>query len=164
MNRGFSAVVATVLIVSLTVIVGAVLAAFVVPFVKDNLSGSTSCVPVQTYYTFDGSLGHNCYTPSSYRFSIAERADTKGAEEVIGFNLVVQGTEGSGTMFQARAGTGENLRALNANTYPGLPGPGNIKTYRNDTSARYTSAKLYAVLASGKSCEQQEGSITLRQC
>jgi hypothetical protein len=162
-RRAFSAIVATVLIVSLTVIVGAVLAAFVIPFVKENLTGSTSCVPVQNYYSFDQSLGHNCYTSSSYRLSIAERADTKGAEQVVGFNVVMQGADGAGTMHQART-TSDTLRSLNGSIYPGLPGPGNVKTYRNDTPTRYTRAELYAVLASGKTCEQQGGTVTLRQC
>lgn len=163
MVRGFSAIVATVLIVSLTVIIGAVLAAFVIPFVKDNLTGSTSCVPVNDFYSFEQSLGYNCYTSSNYKLSLAQRADTKGAEQVIGFNVVLQGNDGAGTMHQGRA-TSDTLRSLNGSIYPGLPGPGNVKTYLNDTNARYTQAQLYAVLSSGKTCEQQGGTITLRQC
>lgn len=162
--RGLSTVVATVLVISLTVIIGALLAAFVVPFVRDSLSGSTSCVNVQDYYTFDSSLGHNCYTPSSVIVSIAERTAREGVTPVVGFNLVLQGAGGVSTLFEARNATGNNLMGLQSEMYPGLPGSGNSKTYRNVTSTRYTSAQLSAVLASGKSCPQQGGTITLRLC
>jgi len=164
-QRGFSAIVATVLIVSLTVIIGAVLAAYVIPFVKDTLSGSTSCVGIANYYSFTQSTGYNCYTSSHYKLSLAQRADGKGAEQIVGFNLVLESADGAGTLLEARATTGPTLIFLNGSTtYPGLPGPGNIKTYRYNSTTRYTRAKVYAVLASGKSCDQQEGVITLRQC
>lgn len=163
MVRGFSAIVATVLIVSLTVIIGAVLAAFVIPFVKDNLTGSTSCVPVNDFYSFEQSLGYNCYTSSNYKLSLAQRADSKEGEQIIGFNIVLQGSDGSGMLLQGQT-TSATLLSLNGSVYPGLPGSGNVKTYRYDSSSPYTRAQVYAVLSSGKTCEQQRGAITLRQC
>lgn len=164
MKRGLSTVVETVLLISLTVIVAALLASFAIPFVRENLAGSTSCVPVQNYYSFDSSLHFNCYTATSYKLSVAERADQGGADKVVGFNLVLGGSDGSGVSLQARNETGLHLIGLTSAVYPGLPGGGNTKTYRFDSSVRYTQASIYAVLASGKSCEQQGGTVTLRQC
>jgi flagellin-like protein len=66
MNRnGLSAIVATIMIILLTVSAAGIIMGFVVPFVRDGLQESTECVAFQEYYKFNEDVGlesgTNCY-------------------------------------------------------------------------------------------------------
>ena len=62
-KKGISEVVATMLLVLLAVLGVTIIAGFVVPYIKDNLS-STGCFKARDYYKFDNSFGFNCYEGS----------------------------------------------------------------------------------------------------
>src|SRR3989344_1409600 len=66
-KRGVSPVIASVLLLVLTLITVAILAAFVVPFVNQSLKGSESCLEVFGDLRFD-ETGYNCHTTSLTSF------------------------------------------------------------------------------------------------
>ena len=55
-NKGMSGIVATVLLIMLTIVLGAFLAKFVIPFVKNNLSKSSECLDYRDHFSFQESF------------------------------------------------------------------------------------------------------------
>jgi hypothetical protein len=60
-KRGVSAVVATMLLVVLTLALAVMVSTVVIPFVRESLKSSTECSPYKNYYTFDSSFDLNCF-------------------------------------------------------------------------------------------------------
>ena len=57
-KKALSDVVATVLIILLTVIAGAIIAQFIVPYVKDSLAESSECLDYNNgYFQFEEKIG-----------------------------------------------------------------------------------------------------------
>jgi len=160
-KRGLSPVVATVLIVLLTVVSVSILSAFVIPFVRDNLEGSGQCFEVvgklEIYET-----PYNCYASSSGKegtgFSISV-----DDEKIIGFRVsLVQG--GSFDSYEIKGGaTLNNIRMLGSNFSQPLqiPSNGGVRTYIADGD--FDKIEVFALLDSGDSCDLSD-SLNVKPC
>ena len=164
MPRGLSAIVATVLILMLTILAGSLIAGFIVPFIRDGLSKSTSCVNYQTYFTFDDSLGFNCYRGANYFVSIKADTDRALQEGISGFDLVFAGKEGSAQRVSARSVVNPVLQLVNGSSYTHFPGAGDSVTYIYDSGLALREVRLYTVLADGTVCKQQTGIVSFTPC
>jgi hypothetical protein len=176
-KRGISQVVATVLIIMLSVVAIATLANFLVPFVKNSLYGSTECMPYSEYYTFDESFGYNCYNTKSgeentlYAFSI-KRSSDKSLNETESFKIVFIAKDGSTVPLDVKNGmvSSKSAGGIWMTGSPQIPlritGPGGTATYTyNDTGKeRFESMEVYPVLKSGKICGNEKDSISLAIC
>ena len=176
-KRGLSPVVATILIIMLSVVAVSILAGFLVPFVKRSLYGSTECMPYSGYYTFDESLGYNCYATKTgqentlYVFSIKKSPD-KSLNETESFKIVFITRDGGTVPLDVKNGvassntaggiwmTGSPQGALR------ITSPGGTATYTyNDTAKeRFISMEIYPVLKSGKICGDGKDSININPC
>ena len=89
---GLSTVIATVLILMLTIVAVAVLANFLIPFVKNSLQKSTECLDVQDKYSFEEREGLNCVSNMG-EIILAVRADGAMSvdDKTDGFDLVLSG-------------------------------------------------------------------------
>src|SRR3989344_3323596 len=105
-KRGLSPVVASVLLLLLTVSAVIIVAQFVIPFVKTSLQKSTECVDFANYFSFqerlkfrDRTYRYNCHNISSSGdnlFGISIRADSIDASEgLAGFEIRFVNPEGS---------------------------------------------------------------------
>src|SRR3989344_4105789 len=88
-KRGLSPVIATMLLVVLTVGAIVLVSSYLVPFVKNSL-GSTSCVKYLDHFQFDESFEYNCYTSDKKLYGISIKAgdNNTASEDIVGFNLV----------------------------------------------------------------------------
>ena len=96
-KRGVAPVVATILVILLTVLAAMLVAKFIIPLISGNLEESTECVEVSDYFYFEDEFGYNCYTGKYdgnqfvsrlYGVSVGARASDKElSENVIGFRL-----------------------------------------------------------------------------
>ncbi|MBI3334666.1 type IV pilin [Candidatus Pacearchaeota archaeon] len=164
-KRGLSTIVATVLIIMITVVSAAVIATFVVPFVRDGLQKSTECVDYDSYFMFDESLRYNCYAGTGYNISVRAANLQSASEKVKGFNLVLY-AEGYSIAVPVLAGEPVNAMRMFDITAPALavPRAGETRTYYYDDGAVYTSGELYPILASGKVCKQRNDRIAFVRC
>ena len=168
-KRGVSAVVATILVVLITVAAAALLFSLIVPFVQNSLDSSTKCIPYRQHFTFEESQGYTCYdTEDQTGFSV-RTSNSEGVEEVIGFDVVFLAS-GSSKSISVREGDLSSseegkIRMLDPTIQTiSVPKTGEVQTYvLNDGSASYSSIEIYPVLSSGKICDLTD-SVKLISC
>ena len=163
-NKGVSPVIATVLLLVLTIVIVSILAVFVIPFVKDSLAGSKDCFAVLGDIKFDTSSSYNCfYTNSSNglnRTGFSVRID---GDEVISFSTTLY-RQGSANPYTIENGANLSvLRMLNEDFAQPLevPSNGGVRTYvANDLFDR---VEVNPILKTGKLCKAEE-TVTLERC
>ncbi|MEK6933488.1 MAG: archaellin/type IV pilin N-terminal domain-containing protein [Nanoarchaeota archaeon] len=186
-KRGVSTIIATVLIILLTIAAAALLAQFIVPYVKDNLSGSTECLNYRDYFQFKEKLGnnnYNCYNLGNnikikYGASISAVGNDSDFN-IKGFNLVFIGSDGStkpvrvidGVIVSGGQGTVQtynpNHKADNQNFFLAnikVPKTGETNTYLYTSigDEDFVEMEVYPILKSDKICDLSD-SIKLVNC
>ena len=170
-RKGLSEVIATLLIILLSVALIALAAQFIIPFVKNNLNKSTECLNYKDSLKFKENLGdsrYNCYTNSSIGFSVQTDASLENLSELAGFDLVLV-AEGNSKKLSVRNGAAKSseLRMLNQTlTTIQVPLSGEVRTYVHEKQIgedQFNSMELYPVLSSGRACDISE-SIKLAKC
>ena len=166
MNKvALSAVVATVLILLLTVLAATALAGFVVPFVKNQLQKSTECLNVQSMFLFERGDNRNCYNNNLTVFiSVKATGEKDSSRNVNGFDLVLDGID-SGKVIEARNGS----YSLHLNMSDGtgkikIPNVGEFYSYQYKDGNQYLEAGLKTKLINGKVCEFVSDKISLEKC
>ena len=109
-KRGISPIIATVLLIVLTLVAISILAVFVVPFVRESLQGSKSCVAVIGKIHFDDGSGYNC-------------KDTLAGESRTGFSVTILSEDIVGfkaTLFSS--GSSDTYSITNGSDFPVLNG------------------------------------------
>lgn len=187
-RRGVSTVVATILIVLLTLAAAALLAQFLVPYIKDSLTKSTECVDYRSYFQFKEKIGvksFNCYisngnTKTKYGASISAIGNDSSLS-IKGFDLVLIKGDGSTKPIRvikdAIGSTGVGGITTydpNSNSEPPvclsnirIPSAGETLTYiynPSDAAAEnYIEMEVYPILKSDKVCERSD-KIELKNC
>lgn len=161
-KKGLSPVIATIAIILLTVGAVGFIAGYVIPFVRDNLYGSTECLDYQDYFTADESLGYTCYAEVNgyYLHSISLHAGSADSTLVKGIKLQFI-AEGESVPVDISAGgvaanTAGSVRMLNASKPLEIPENGEIRTYVYNNSIKFTRIDVYPVLQSGKLCDKTD--------
>ena len=170
-KKGLSAVIATVLLVLLTIAAGGIIANFVVPFVKDSLSG-TECVKFRDYFKFEEDFEYNCYDDNGLHGVSIKVVDNSDADKVKGFDLIFK-KEDSAKKVSVRNGNIESCSAGEISILGGtcldvieIPGAGSyyVVTYiYNSSGGDYKKAEIYAVIENDDVCELSD-SIKLIPC
>lgn len=179
-KRGLSAVVATVLIVLITVALGGMIATFVVPYVRDNLQKSTECLAYKDYFKFEENIqgnDYNCYAPPSSGTGTvigasvrANQGDSTNPSDLLGFNIAFTKSDGTTAVKEYRvqspskASNGVWMTGSSGSSVV-LPASNDIITYSYwyASVAQINMAEIYPVLKSGRICDKSD-TIEVRQC
>ncbi len=152
-KRGLSPVIATVLLLVITVVAAGLIATFVVPFVKDSLSGSRECFDVLGDLSFS-ETPYNCFY-----FDQAGLVNRTGfsvkveGKDIAGFKVVLQSGGNSDGFEIINGATLSSIRMLGG-TYGGVlavPQGGGIRTYVADRG--YDRLEIYPIVAGDKKCD-----------
>lgn len=175
-NSGLSPVIATLLLIMLSIASAAILAGFFVPFVKNSLYRSSECLAYDKFYSFDKSLNYNCYYVSAdgqsidYAFSIESSTKelndsdslrvvliTKNGEtNPIEISRFVNSTRAIGGVWMAGQAEGIPLK---------VPSSGSKITYKyRGNNIPYISAEAYPVLKSGRICGNEKDEVVFEVC
>ncbi len=157
-KKGVSPVIATMLLLVITVVLAGLIMAFVLPFVRDKLGDSKECLDVLDGIEFAESK-FNCYqtsTPLETGFSIKLKKDA-----VKGARISLIKTDDSSVVYDINANTPAatlaDVRKVGAGgvyggTALGFPSQaGEQMTYV--ANAEYARAEIAPTTASGKVCE-----------
>jgi FlaG/FlaF family flagellin (archaellin) len=166
-KKGISAIVATILLVMLSVVAVTVIAAFVVPFVRENLYEGTECVDYSDYFSFSEEFDYNCYVFEDpfYRYVISVSAESNSEDieaEVKGFTLAFLTPIGDSQAIEvyenAPDGTGDGMiRRIDMSEPLEAPESGGTRTYvYNSDGVTFEFVKIYPNLNSGKSCAESD--------
>ncbi|MCU0641977.1 MAG: hypothetical protein MUF61_00125 [archaeon] len=170
-KRGVSPVIATVFVLMLTVSAVALIAGFLVPFVKKSLYKSSECVNYKEVYSFEESLGYNCVqkTEGLYAISVKAKFDKELLGGVAGFRVVFKNADGTSKGIEVKNDTSASneqggIRLLGREGLR-IPAAGETITYvyRGASGETFASAEVYPVLNSGTICGEKD-SIELIQC
>ena len=157
-KKGVSPVIATVLLLVLTLVIVSILSVFVIPFVKKSLDGSKDCVDVLGGIRFDDGSAYNCKITNRTGFSV--RIDNP---IIVGFKLSLY-AQGVANPYRIENGSSFSvLRMLNGNFNAPLEVPieGGLRTYV--ANGAYDRIEVNPILKNGKVCDARE-QIELQTC
>lgn len=169
--RGLSDVLATVLLISLTIAAVGIIVGFIVPFVNKSL-GSTNCFEFRDYFRFEESFDYNCFYNDAdnkiYSLTVRPQADNSSSDKIIGFDLRFFGLSTASTTSVRTDGTSSSGISM-LNSIPiQIPQSGGLYSvltynYTTDVNTDYNKVEIYPVIEKGKICEASD-SINLARC
>lgn len=161
-KKGLSSVVATILLVLLTIVSVGVIAGYIVPMIVDNLKG-TECFNYRNSFDFEEEFGYNCHNGSLYAVSVRTKVSSEEKfQNIEGFRLVFVGGGEAKTVDVKEGGekTSE-IRMLNSSLeILHIPKNGEVKTYVFNATASFDLAKIHPILKSGDICDES-GSVKI---
>lgn len=161
--------IATVLLILVTVSAVGIIAGFVIPFVKNSLQG-TECVEFREHFVFEEELGYNCYDGNGlHGISVRARGNANTAT-LNGFDLVFL-KEGFATKASVRIGSAGSCDAGGIRIFGEgcselfeIPGNGNysVITYvYNSSEGSYKNVEIYPV-SNGRVCDKSDSTELIR--
>ncbi len=169
-NRGMSSVVASVLLILITISAVAIISTFIIEFTDKSLK-STECFDFRDYFSFDQSFDYNCRDESNgiYLISVKSRPDNSSSEFIDGLSLRFMGDGNTATehiiggtptgiieMMDERIGNGRLVIPKSGSRYSAL-------TYNYSSNEIYNKIEVYALLKGGKICDMSD-SIEIVPC
>ena len=178
-KRGLSQVVATLLLVLVTISAITLIFGYVVPFVRESLS-STSCIKYRDYFVFDDEFSYNCYSSDGtlYALTVKSKGDAAAASNIAGFNLIFS-REGKSKVVEVRDDVlglcSEGVSMLHTCDVSGgtseaidIPERGEVSTYvfSNTDGIVYERVKISPVINkdSERVCDPSPDSLELSLC
>lgn len=183
-KRGLSTVVATLLIVLITISVGTLVAQFIIPYVQDNLREGGECIDYGDYYQFVETLQHpqtgvkynyNCYSlggaTGTYLegFSIKAKDGINASSQVRGFRVVLTSSDGAAKVIEVNTTTQRSIIAdgvwmlgnkVGGSNRVDVPRSGETISYVYNTGAATNpltvKAEVYPILVNGRICAQSD--------
>ncbi|MDO8508456.1 MAG: hypothetical protein Q7S27_02105 [Nanoarchaeota archaeon] len=176
-KRGMSTVIASVLLILLTISAVAIIANFIIPFTEDSLE-STECFEFREHFLFDEDFDYNCYDTANgkYILSVKVRPENSSSEKVAGisFRLTSKTSGTSATAFEGdvAAGEGDSTKVIGildrqigigTIVIPKPTGRYSAITYNYTSTEAYEKAEVYPVLEDGRICEASDA-IQITEC
>ncbi len=160
-KKGVSPVIATVLLIVITLVAVSLVAVFVVPFVDKNLKGSKDCFAVMDDIKLTD-VGYTCsnaaFKGGRTGFSVQINDD-----DIVGFKAILF-KEGIANSYTIENGSNlTNIRMLSKNFPIGLetPSTGGVRTYV--AIGAYNKVEVNPILRDGRVCDAKE-SIEVTKC
>jgi hypothetical protein len=169
-KRGLSPVLASVLLILLTVLAISIIAGFVFPFIRDSLD-ETDCVAYRDYFLFEDEFDLNCYQNNGkHAVSLNLNKGNADSSNVDGLTirLLSETTAKEFEIYPLERGDcnpeGISIfKKCNLNLeIPGTGGYSSISYLFTGLSESYTKAEVYPILDKG-SCPMSD-SIKLAKC
>tara|TARA_Y100000310_G_scaffold258024_1_gene266263 strand:+ start:256 stop:801 length:546 start_codon:yes stop_codon:yes gene_type:complete len=167
-KKGVSAVIATVMLIMITVIAAGLIFSFVIPFVNQQTEEASDCFGVFGGLEF-GETAYNCYVEAGPCGESGDSTCYNGTgfsievtkEGVAGLKVaLIKG--GSSEIFEIEDGSSSGgLEMLTSGDNITIPSVGEMRTYI--VGDIYETAKVSAVLENGKTCEAADNLI-FREC
>lgn len=161
-KRGIAPIVATVLIILITVVAATLIAAFILPFVNDKLSEGKTCFDtlgdLEIYYS-----DYNCYYVDSNEEGRVGFSVKVNGEKISGFKVVLVDSGNADSITIKSGTTDASLRMLAGDFNQPLEFPdlGGVRTYVYKGNAK--SVEIYPITTTDDECNLSD-SIQLDQC
>ena len=163
-KRGLSPIIATVLLIVLTLAAVSILSAFLIPFIRDGLNSSKSCVGGIGKINFDADSGYNCRfrgdtnKPARTGFSVNILS-----EEIKGFKVGLF-SSGSSDVYEIKDFVSlAKIRMLNKDFNQALEVPESGETRTYVAQGDFDKIIIYPIFSDGSSCNTQE-EIVIDEC
>jgi hypothetical protein len=154
-SKGQSMIISSVLLILLVVIVTFIIIGFVVPFVKNQLSG-TDCFAAVDKVKIINSAKYSCYN-SSKGGEMNVQIRISDDDIISGFSIELGGA--STNSYEIKDGTSDSDVKMFGGNYDDLleiPGKNEERTYVINSSVIPESVRVYPRLEDGRSCESAQ--------
>ncbi len=154
-KRGLSPVIATVLLIMLTIAGIAILAGTILPFIRNSLPDQ--CLPNQRYLEIDNEFNLNCYDLESETYNVSIKVLS---EEVRGISLVFVSADESRRIDIPPGEDG--IKIIDGGS---LRAPNKTETlsYSISSEDKFNKLEVYPILADNELCQIKE-EVSLRRC
>lgn len=141
-KRGISPVIATILLILITVAAVSILAAFIYPMIKENTETATVCFDAQQQVQIETANGRTCFNQTSYNVSVQIKKNPgTQSSEVTDVQIILTDTEGN-TIAKLIS-----KDALNSKT---LPSDNEAKTFIvNSSNKNITKVAIAPIVKTG---------------
>ncbi len=147
-SKGQSLVISSVLLILLVVVVTFIIIGFVVPFVKNQLSG-TDCFDAVGDVEIVNSNKYTCYA----EVEMLVRVRVNDDENIKGFTIVLGGA--TTKSYEIKGGDVSGVVMYDDSASLVLPGKNEERTYKITTGIP-ENINLYPILKDGRSCESAQ--------
>ena len=170
-----SSIIATSLVITITILAGALIGTFVVPFVQKNLERSTECTNYEEYFSLESDvLGPICYQRTSKNnYVIVSSANDKALERgVVGFQLLfvrVANKNDPGAAVsvkvQQSGASDARLQLFEESVKPAvLPKAGEVRIYQFNDGQNYDRVDISTIVGNGRVCDRKADSAKIVAC
>jgi flagellin-like protein len=168
-KKGVDAVVATVLLILITLAAAAMVSQFLIPFVKNSLQSSSECVPYRDYFKFQELFSYkgqdyyyNCEIGNNYGAIV--KAEGKDGSRIGGFAIVLSNNTSSKKISVLSGAISSEVKMLALNDSIIIPSPGEIRTYVLSVgNQNMNKMEIYPVLKNGHVCDKTD-EIVVTNC
>ncbi len=165
-KEGVSTIIATVLVVLMTLAAGALVANIVIPFAKSNLEKGSECLPYREHLRFDNLRGFSCFNSTSGAYQISVSAGVLGekTERVGGLILAFyDGTETVSVEINEEDLESETLSMASGGNLA-VPKSGETRTYIYGNSREFDRVEVLPKLKNGRVCEVSDSIGIENEC
>jgi len=157
-----SQVVASVLLILLVIVSIMVIVTFIVPFIKDQLSG-TECIDLVGQITIKNNPDYTCYDSVGNMSVQIHVGDVQNITK--GFQIAIEFAGSTTSVDVIDGATDSNLYMLNASQAIEVPGKNEERTYIiTNIGSLPDSVSVYPILESGGNCDASDVLNTIILC
>ena len=155
LKKGVSAVIATVLLIMLTVAAVAIIAGIIIPFVKTKLDESKKCFEAIDQISIEQG-NFTCYNPTNTKIMI--RRGTNEEFELKGLIISLVKSDGSSEVYKIYNNTNiQGVKMYSGSFDLKIPQEGGAETYVFPVSSSYAS--VAPILSDDKTCKEVSENI-----
>jgi len=165
-KKAISPIIATILLILLSVAAVLLIANIIVPFVRNTLDENKMCFDASDQIKIDTESDYTCYLENAEGDFVVNVTIQRGTKEIEidGFLIGVSG-EAIGKSYEVKAGESTDVEMLDGSTNLELPGKGGSRTYSitiPKTEIPDIGSILIAPIVNDKTCkESDEAGINL---
>ncbi len=173
-----SSIVATSLVITITILAGAILGSFIVPFVQKNLERSSECNDFENHFTLEEDVLEDiCYQPTSKGnyVVVGAKNDKAAIGNVVGFQvLFIQvsnpsnpGGKAMSILVKQSGASADTFKLLDSGNKPVTaipPKPGEVSTYVFNDGQKYNRVEISTIVGNGRVCERKGDSVKILAC
>ena len=161
-NKSQSAVIASVLLILIVMVSAVIIMSFVVPFVRNQLSGA-DCLDVSGKMQITNNLQYTCYNVSSGKMHL--QVHYEDLENITkGFQITIESGGSSSSHSIIDGETTTNITMLDGIAILEQPGKNEERTYDISVSSKPESISIYPVLLNKKTCDLSDSLISVNNC
>ncbi len=161
-KRSQSQIISTILLILLAVSAAAIIMAFAIPFVNEQLSAS-NCFEVADKIEITNNPQYTCYDNTATPEQMRVQVHIKDTEDIQGF--IIELSSDSSQTYTIKDNT-QTAGVTMFNNSPNLqlPSQNQETTYKIDSATKPETVRVYPILTSGKTCETSQTALDVNDC
>mgnify|MGYP002635784082 CR=1 FL=1 len=161
-KKALAPIVATVILIAITVALAGLILGIVKPFATDNLDDAERCFDIQEKIQFNHE--YTCYNATGDYMQISISQEEIDIDGLLIAIVSEEGTKGDTFLLSSTPGPVENIKYLNGTTEVGIPGKEAGQTYIFSGIISEPTQISLAPIIGKESCLEIDNTYNIRAC